>query len=189
MSSLTNIFSKTRQLGRSLALSSAGQSLIEVLVVLAVAIIVMVALVIVILTGLKNSEIAQNQIKATKYAQDALEQMTALRDRNSNIKINGISPDPQFSYLFGSSLSAPPCTTVNAKVVCYFILDTSQDPSLQQIADPFRFNQDLGDSGLSRQIFFEDGLDDNEKKVTVRVMWTDSSGLHESNLQTYLTKH
>ena len=169
-------------------IKESGQSLIEVLVVLAVAIIIMVALVIVILTGLKNSQLAQSQIKATKYAQDALEQIAVMRDRNSIIKIAGVSPDPQFSTLFGSKLSDPPCTTVNIKVLCYFVLDTTKTPPLQQTADPLQFNRDLKDGGLSRQIFFEDGLDDNEKKVTVKVMWADTSGVHESNLQTYLTK-
>lgn len=164
-----------------------GQSLIEVLVVLVVAVVIMVGLAIVILNGLKNAQFAQNQTKATKYAQDAIEQVTVMRDRNDQIKFNGLT---QFDSLFTNfdDLCRLPDTTVK----CYFTLSSTAIPPLQQ--NQAQFNQDLGEGGLTRQIYLENVVnpinlnDYTTKKLTVRVMWTDAVGSRESNLQTYLTK-
>lgn len=163
-----------------------GQSLVEVLVVLTLAIIIMVALVIVILTGLKNSQLAQSQTKATKYAQDAIEQITTLRDRDSTLKLTGVEPDPKFSYLYTLDFALVN-TCISAK--CYFKLGSDLTPSLQQISNFELIDHDLGDGGLVRQIYLENGSGADEKKLTVKVLWSDSSGVHESNLQTFLTKH
>ena len=56
---------RTDESGQSPVLDSTGQSLVEVLVVLALSTVVMVALIIVIVVGLKNAQFAQNQARET----------------------------------------------------------------------------------------------------------------------------
>lgn len=122
-----------------------GQSLVEVLVALAVATVVIVALIIVVLTSLKNSQFAQNQSKATKYAQEAMDGVLAVRDRDGKVKFNGppagllpmvsscdiASNTCDFSILWTLYFSAPydmhqsPCTIWPAGSTatgCYFKL-------------------------------------------------------------------
>lgn len=167
-----------------------GQSLIEVLIALTLAGLVVVALVILVLSGLKNAQFAQNQAKATKYAQEVLEQIKTTRDRDEVISFSElVAPNNKFSDLFGVNMSAL-CT--NPAGSCFFQI-TNTSPYLRQVFYP-SLDQDLGD-GLSRQIIFTDkntGTPPSyqiEKTITVKVKWTDSSGDHESNLQTILTKH
>lgn len=169
-------------------ISSTGQSLLEVLIVLAVAIVVMTALVGVILNGLKNAKFAQNQAKSTKYAQEAVEQITAMRDRNSLINFNGTSQPFSNLFVVFSSASTPSCILPDTSAQCYFKLSSSISPPLQQVSYPLGIKQSLG-NGLSREIYFENGSSKDEKKLTVKVIWTDASGDHESNLQTVLTSY
>lgn len=165
-----------------------GQSLIEVLVVLAVATVVMVALVIVIVVGLKNAQFAQSQAQATKYAQEAIEQVKAIRDRNG--RVNFVPEKTEFRdlweiYMAGESSCAD---ALGSPAGCYFTLGAG--PSLD--VTTYGSSQNIGE-GFLRQIVFEDKgslLPPNyktEKWVTVKVIWKDSSGSHESNLQTIFT--
>ena len=72
--------------------SEAGQSLIELIVVTAVAVIVVGALTFATIASLRNAAFAKNQSQATKLAQDGLERMRSLRDRDSDIQTLNI-PD------------------------------------------------------------------------------------------------
>lgn len=67
-----------------------GQSLVEVIIALAVAVIVIIALVRVVVTSIHNASFARNQALATKYAQEGLEKLRAYRDQNTwqNFTIN-----------------------------------------------------------------------------------------------------
>lgn len=169
-------------------ISESGQSLVEVLVVLAVATVVMVALVIVIVVGLRNAQFAQNQARATKYAQEAIEQVKAVRDRNG--RVNFIPQKNVFADLWEIYMVAEnSCAdALGVPSGCYFTL--GDGPSLDITA--YGGSQSVGENFL-RQIVFEDEgniLPPNyktEKRVTVKVIWKDSSGSHESNLQTLLT--
>ncbi len=175
-----------------------GQSLIEVIVVLGLTAVVAVGLVIVVLTSLKNAKFAQNQAKATKFAQEAMEQIKSIRDRDLKGSINlastGWDDSSPFSVLWQYPLSnnaQSPCINRPEGVTggCYFKLDngnTLAEPTLPGLSNSL---QDMED-GLSRQIIITDDASyQQEKTVAVKVFWKDAGGEHESNLQTKLTKY
>jgi len=58
-----------------------GQSLLEVLIALAVATIVVLALVKAVTVAIRNASFARSQVSATKYAQEAMEWLRAERDK------------------------------------------------------------------------------------------------------------
>ena len=167
---------------------STGQSLIEVVIVLGITVVVVVALVIVVLTSLKNAKFAQNQARATKYAQEALEQIKAIRDRDEEGKIVFQDATFNFSGLWDINMSKSlQCASIDGRDgPCYFKMETQ--PALAE-ADISQF-EDMGE-GLSRQIIISDTEETygKEKKINVRVFWEDSAGKHESNLQTVLTHY
>lgn len=59
-----------------------GQTLVEVVVALGVAILVITALVAATTTAVRNAQFAKNQSLATKYAQEGMEKARTLRDQN-----------------------------------------------------------------------------------------------------------
>src|ERR1035437_1247949 len=59
-----------------------GQSLIEVVLGLTVAVIIMTAITTVVINSLQNAEFSKNQNLAEQYAQEGIEQMRNLRDSN-----------------------------------------------------------------------------------------------------------
>lgn len=61
-----------------------GQSLIEVLVALAVMVVVILALVRVTTVSIKNATFAKNRALATKYAQEWIEETRKERDESTN---------------------------------------------------------------------------------------------------------
>lgn len=169
--------------------SESGQSLVEVLVALVVATVVIVALIVTVLTGLKNSQFAQKQSQATRVAQDALDKIKTIRDRNGTIVYDSSNYDfltpPSLSSIFTVNLSAP----VACNGACYYRLlwdgGTSQWTLDQLTVDP---KSESLSEGLTRQILISDDASfGTQKYITVKVIWSDSSGEHESNLQTILT--
>lgn len=160
-----------------------GQNLIEITIGLAVIGVILGGLAVVILTGMKNSQFAQNQVKATKYAQETIDQIKALRDQKALISvfISG-SPYPDlklFDEILVDSAWCPQSTP------CYFKLTTS-DPFLTQINPNQSDIAIANEENLSRQIILYT-IADKQKYLIVKIKWTDTSGLHESNLQTILT--
>lgn len=57
-----------------------GQSLLEVLIALAVAVIVVLALVRAVTVAIRNASFARSQASATKYAQEGMEWIRSQRD-------------------------------------------------------------------------------------------------------------
>lgn len=159
-------------------LNESGQTLLEVLVAFVVAALVVGAIVITTLLSLRNAQFSQNQLQATKLAQQAIEEIRTIRDRD----------DPQINYpsslnptKFSVFLSHPEyCLDP-----CYFSLS---DSSLNLTAISDTKPQSIG-GGFSRQIIIQTttgGL--NQKTVGVKVSWVDASGSHESYIQTVLSK-
>lgn len=169
-----------------ISLPQKGQNLIEITIAMAAIGIVLGGLVIVTLTGLKNSQFAQNQSKATKYAQETIDQIRSIRDQiGSHVRINSFndSGDPitlEVSFNDEVLTDDSKCTFLTP---CYFSLDI--DNSLQEIRGTSTEISLPNDPQLTREIKLQkDG--DGIPQLTVRIIWTDSKGLHESNLQTYL---
>ena len=138
-----------------------GQSLIELVVSIAIAILVLSSLAFAIITSLRNAGFASSQAQATKLAQEGLERVRSIRDRSN------------FNDLWTQQLS---CSDAS----CYFKFESGvlihvTSGSFEAIP-PFK-----------RQILIEDeGVD--QKKVTAVVEWNDASGRHESRLTTILGK-
>ncbi|MBL7158914.1 type II secretion system protein [Candidatus Microgenomates bacterium] len=59
-----------------------GQTLVEMVVTLAVAVMVISSLVVGVTVSIKNTRFAKNQSLATKYAQEAMEQVRLDRDQD-----------------------------------------------------------------------------------------------------------
>lgn len=162
--------------------SEKGQSLIEVLVVLVLASMMIVALITIILLSLKNAQFAQNQTKATKIAQDTVDNIRILRDSNKNKSL--LPNDSCFDQLWNIGSTDFGC---GGDDDCYYGLVTFLDPPLLRLRrEVSAFKENLGD-GFTRQIKVTQNTP-SEVKIAVDVSWTDSSGEHKSNLETYLIK-
>lgn len=170
----------------------AGQSLIEVLVALVVAAMMITALMVTVLNGMKNAQFAQSQSRATQYAQEALDKVKTIRDRNGTVIFDykdglGVAhTTTNFTNLWGIRMTAQDGCSGNVPPSCYFTLDSNS----------LALNQDSGQgenlgNGLVRKIIFIDDATSSatEKRVTAQVTWSDSSGSHESNVQTLFTLH
>ncbi|MFH0937175.1 MAG: carbohydrate binding domain-containing protein [Candidatus Daviesbacteria bacterium] len=164
-----------------------GQSLLEVVIAIMVGVIVVGALTALILYSLKNAQFAQNQAKATKYAQEAIEKVKTIRDRDEDGSIVFKEENLKFSDLWAISMSEV-ANCANQSGNCYFFLDQSTFPiSLKEKSGTP--NYESLENGFTRQIILTDISTSyaTEKKLIVKVVWKDSSGDHESNLQTVLT--
>ncbi len=155
----------------------AGQSLIEVLVVLVVATMMMVGLINIILSSLKNAQFAQNQTQATKLAQDTVDKIRILRDGNKNETLyNGLT-DYCFKSLWEDS-------TFSCTGGCYYKFTSLTEEALSKI-NSGSTKESLGE-GFSRQI--QVTQNNPEVRLIIQISWNDSSGGHNSNLETILTK-
>lgn len=166
-------------------LSERGQTLLELIVVIAVVVMVVGALVFATIASLRNAQFAKNQAQATKLAQEGIERVRSIRDRDSIIRT--AIPDieeAEFSKLYTKNLSLDHCNATAGK--CYLYFTTSTIPVLTQ-GTPV--NSELI-GNFKRQILIEDQTSSftDQKTVTVVVKWTDFSGTHESRLTTILRK-
>jgi hypothetical protein len=63
-------------------INNRGQTLLEIAVMMGVILIVVGGLTITVINGLKNSQFSQNQIQATKLAQEGLEKVKLISENN-----------------------------------------------------------------------------------------------------------
>lgn len=165
-----------------------GQTLMELIVVIAVSVIIIGALVFATITSLRNAQFSKNQAQATKRAQEGIEIVRSVRDRDIPITTSIVYPDSsparnidKFSELFSVDLSNATCNTTSGDAPCYFKISGA---SLIPGASNDFETVDL----FQRQILIGDETDskDTQKTVTVIVKWVDFSGDHESKLTTIL---
>jgi prepilin-type N-terminal cleavage/methylation domain-containing protein len=151
-----------------------GQTLIEILVAIALITVVMVAVVSRTIEAVRNANFAKNQSLATRFAQEGVEWARIQRD--------GLRWD-QFEALI------EPVSPVS-----YCVSDLSDD-----LADLSTGNcqLDLPTDNIAGTIFdrevtfvFTEDLIVGRSYVTVNiaVFWTDNIGVHSSNLNTRLTE-
>lgn len=157
--------------------SNKGQTLIEVIVVITVGLLVVASLTFATLFSLRNAKFSQNQNQATKLAQEGLEKVKSIRDRNQLNQVSYyLTPDDRktkFNELWDINFN---CSSGN----CYFYFNSGV------LTGENKF-ENVG--SLQRQFKIEDGTPSNqEKKVTVTVKWSDATGDHESQLTTFLRK-
>lgn len=141
--------------------SQGGQSLLEVLVALGIVLLVILALVRAAVVSIRNADFSKKQAQATSYAQEGMENIRAFRDSNWDgfwVVATGAT-----YCLVGAIPSgncpAPTCLTLgNVFTRCVKI--------------------ETVDSTLGKE----------RAKVTVTVSWTDSVGIHKSELISYFSK-
>ncbi len=164
-----------------------GQSLLEVTITLGIAVSLILALTITTLQGLQSSQFSQNQVQATKLAQEGLERVRFLRNANIPVTLGGSdynwygNPPLIWDWDFQTYQPIIDCNQ------CRFQFDSCSEGVCQ--LEPFSGSgEKIADSPFTREIRIEDS-DSNQKKITSRVSWTDVSGTHESKLITVLSNH
>lgn len=165
-----------------------AQTLLELTIVIAVAVLVIGALTFATIGSLRNASFAKNQAQATKLAQEGIEMVRSIRDRNTNIQTINIGGSPAlmpFLNLYNWFISSAYCSDEP----CYFKLVSGV---LNQV--PGDKDYEKIEPGFLRQVRIFDRecppTNDNcyktQKEITVVVTWTDFSGVHQSKLTTYL---
>lgn len=153
-----------------------GQTLLELIVVIAVIVLVVGALVFATISSLRNARLAQNQVQATKLAQEGIEKVRSIRDRDGPVNYSGTPGATDFNGLYQNSFACP--------INCYFYFNSlgilsSGTSANSELITPFQRQFQIEDEGASSS---------GQKKITSRVTWTDFAGSHESKLTTVLRK-
>lgn len=138
--------------------AQAGQTLVEVMVALGVAVTIIVALVTATVSSMRNAQFAKLQAQATKLSQEALEKARAQRDQQGWATFKSGFVDVRCLPSSGT-WSSSGCTETD-KIEGVFL----------------------------RNVNFADVSGEEKKSVTVTTSWTDANGTHQSTLATYLTK-
>ncbi len=148
-----------------------GQSLLEITISLGLAMIIVTALTLTTINGLKNSQLSQNQLQATKLAQEGLEKVREARDKNceftiSTKKYNWYGPD-DVEKIWSITTSA-----VKLKI------NTSACTLTES-------STDITDGKFTRVITMSN--DAKNATFTSIVTWNDFSGPHNSTVTTVLS--
>lgn len=145
---------------------SRGQSLVEVVVSIGIAVILAISLITTSLITQKSSRSARNNSQATKLVQQTLEQLRVLRDR----KGFSVSTFP----------SAPTSTCFTLLIPDPFV---PSNWSLQN--NPGCVTESITNTIFSRKIeFLNDGAD--KRLITVTVSWDESGQTRSVKSQTFL---
>lgn len=173
-----------------------GQSLLEVTIMLGMVVVIITAVTITTVVGIKNSQFSKNQLQATKLAQEGIEKVRIIRDRDFTICTNAsdLSTCQLWSVRWGVGFgNKPGCFTSNT---CRFAIVANNAPfsncsvAINQTILYCLIVTGVGETvagNFNRQIFIEDDQN-NQKKITATVSWTDYSGKHQSDLTTILAK-
>lgn len=153
----------------------AGQTLIEVIVASSVGILVVLALTFAVIFSLRNANLAKNQAQATKLAQEGIERMKSLRDRDGAVDYirTDSTHTSTFQDLWPISFSCPGN--------CYFYFSGNTlmgvtSANFETIAPNFQ-----------RVVEIEDEAPE-QKRISAVVRWSDFAGEHQSRLTTILGK-
>lgn len=99
-----------------------GQSLVEVLIALAVILVVVLALVVAVTYSIRNAAFGRNQALATKYAQENLERIRAYKEQNTWATFTA-----NCNNASAMSLLAPPLPFNLGAINCNVISDDSRE--------------------------------------------------------------
>lgn len=99
-----------------------GQTLVEVVVAVAIATVVITALALASTNSIRNAQFSKNQSQATKFAQESLEHLRAYRDRYGFDALRKCVTPPG-NYLEIQTIDVPP--TFDTKTSCYFTAKSS----------------------------------------------------------------
>lgn len=175
-----------------------GQSLIEVIVAVAVGTLVVAALTFATIFSLRNANFSKTSAQATKLAQEGIERVRAGRDRNQCLTL-----PPNVNSWNGGNSSCPGgsvwdyqingnCgnTSLTPPTYCYFNVLSGGELQYIGAAAAVPSSAESIAPNFKRVVVLSDetAFYRNEKKATVIVNWTDFSGPHESKLTTILRK-
>lgn len=162
-----------------------GQSLFELVIALGVAVLIIAGLTVTTLVGLRNSQYSQNQIQASKIAQEGIEKIRAAREKDQ-----AICQSPQILKWNTQDNNGIWSTVFNpgASTIFYFSTDSlSPDCFItSNAAAPNVAAEKALQGKFSRIVYIYDNGSGNSKDFTVKVQWADYSGIHEANLRTTL---
>ena len=135
-----------------------GQSLVEVLVALALAAVIITGVIFAITSALNNAQFSRNQNLATAYAQQGMEAVRAMRDAGKAMTDAGLIG---FFLLTGNYCLAKDSNTLAARA----------GPDCEDEGDIF-----VSGIHFIREIRFQSGSDcgSGNIKVTLQVQWSDS---------------
>ena len=142
-----------------------GQSLIEVLVAMAIVALLAISLVTTTLLTQRSARTARNNTQATNLVQQSIERVRVYRDR--------------VGYSALTDTSGPNCVKLVTEA-------DPADPSMWVLSsagcpETIIFNN----TSFNRKIFIQ--TSSNRKQITVTVEWQDSSGLQTVKSVTYLS--
>jgi type II secretory pathway component PulJ len=171
-----------------------GQSLLELVIALTLLIVIVTLVTLATANGLKNSQFSKNQIQATKLAQEGIERVRSIRDRNYTVCGRpGNSSQVNFSSMWTQQCPVSPPGQ------CIYVFNNSNSCLGTVITDPFWLNypanpattEQLTVNGFNfqRQLLMIDSGSVNAKEVRVTVSWKDTSGTHKSDLSTILSNY
>ncbi len=172
-----------------------GQTLIELIISVALILIIITGVTMLTVKGLQNSQFSRNQVQATKLAQEGIEKMRTIRDNSFTIcgwalSANTVAPNGLWSavcpsgcrYILQSSAGTCNSTATSTLWANY----TASTTTVESIV--------VGGVTFQRYVVVTNGTDlagsanVNVKNVDVIVSWTDSSGSHDSKVSTVLSK-
>lgn len=155
-----------------------GQTILEIIVVLAVLSLVLVGLVTVVLNGLRNSQFSKNQAQATKLAQEGLDSVRIMTSREG-CKVTSLGND--YYWINESSLVWNNSQVLDANKIYYVHLAALCQ--LEEVTSP-----EVVENNFKRSIKLEEDGAPDRIRVTATVEWSDVSGAHESKLVTILAQ-
>lgn len=160
--------------------NEAGQSMLEIIVLLTILVVVTSTVAFVSINSIKNSQFSKNQLQATQLAQEGIEKVKTGRSKNCQISVGGT-----LYYWYD-----------NASLVWNTPISSETSYKVDLGSNPCRFDEVSTDPvppSLSKQFtrrikLIDDGVTDR-KKVKSEVSWTDPSGKHSSVIVTILTQN
>ncbi len=175
-------------------MNNKGQTLIELVVGLGLLAVTITILSVATITGLQNSQFSKNQAQATKLAQEGMEKVRTIRNRNYTVC--GPSPVTDWNSIYSTAL-----TCQSNPSSCSYVLATAADPApggctptefWLNIVNPTLPEEIITEGvSFSRLIIIKDyGTPSvlTQKEITVTVSWTDISGTHNSKLVTVMAE-
>lgn len=170
--------------------SEKGQTLMELVVVVAISAIVVGALVFATIASLRNAQFSKNQAQATKLAQEGIEWVRLGRNKDSGItggfNLSGNPVDNWQDPDLWTRIKGV-CGTVSE--FCYFNIRSNGE--LQHLTAQTDIPSGVETIGVFKRVVTlsdEPSTYDKQKTVAIIVEWTDFSGKHQSKLTTILGK-
>ena len=156
---------------------SGGQSLVEVVVSVGIAVILAISLITTSLITQKSSRSARNNSQATKLVQQTLEQIRVFRDRHP-------PDDPAVDDKLEFLPNAPTTT-------CYSLDATSNDPdnwTLNSASCSTTQTITLDNTNFNRKIeMINQGLNAEKRLITITISWDESGQTRSVKSQTFLS--